>query len=146
MGWALLGVVVTGLLGWIWLRRSSTQFVSKPPVPPGCMGWPVVGETLEIFSNGLLNKWTDFYATRAAKYGEVRRAHYDHHHGEYRSSIPRGVLYQENPLKYYFKRLFFFFCFFNRTPIGVWVGEVQRICTMNTDLFNSDWTKFFKLY
>jgi hypothetical protein len=75
VGWALVGVVVAGLLGWIWLRRS-TQFVSspksKPPLPPGSMGWPVVGETLELISNGLLNKWTDFYATRAAKYGEVR--------------------------------------------------------------------------
>ena len=75
VGWALVGVVVAGLLGWICLRRSR-QLVSpsksKPTLPPGSMGWPFVGETLEIFSNGLLNKWADFYVTRAAKYGEVR--------------------------------------------------------------------------
>ncbi|KAG0607674.1 hypothetical protein M758_8G047100 [Ceratodon purpureus] len=74
--WAAVGValvaVVVGLV--LWKCSSGLKRVT-PPVPPGSLGWPVLGETLELLSAKRANIADQFYKARVAKYGEVFKTH-----------------------------------------------------------------------
>ncbi|CAL1408671.1 unnamed protein product [Linum trigynum] len=52
------------------LRRKFPVY-SKPNLPPGSMGWPFLGETLQLYSHHP----DSFFATRQARYGEIFKTH-----------------------------------------------------------------------
>jgi hypothetical protein len=69
--WAAVGAaLVAVLVGLVFWKRSGSKRVT-PPVPPGSLGWPVLGETLELLKAKRANIAEQFYKTRVAKYGEV---------------------------------------------------------------------------
>lgn len=77
-GWAAMVVaLVAVLVGWVfywsWCSAGTRKLKLEltPPVPPGCFGWPVVGETMEYLGAKRGNTAVQFFRTRVAKYGEV---------------------------------------------------------------------------
>ncbi|CAN1221262.1 Abscisic acid 8'-hydroxylase CYP707A1 [Linum grandiflorum] len=65
----ILGVIFLLTLFGILTRRILRQ--SKLNMPPGSMGWPVVGETLRLYSDHP----DSFFFTRQARYGEIFKSH-----------------------------------------------------------------------
>ncbi|XP_023931220.1 cytochrome P450 26A1-like, partial [Lingula anatina] len=55
---------------WQMYVLSTTDQTSKLPLPPGSMGWPIIGESLNFIS-----KPTAFYNDRRTKYGRVYKTH-----------------------------------------------------------------------
>lgn len=43
-------VFLFGLLSYIYLRRDKKEPQEKAKLPPGSMGWPFTGETLQLYS------------------------------------------------------------------------------------------------
>jgi hypothetical protein len=75
LGWALVAVVV-GLVYWQCTAGARKLKETTPPVPPGSMGWPVLGETLAYLGAKRDNDAAQFFKTRVAKYGEVGNIRY----------------------------------------------------------------------
>ncbi|KAG0570905.1 hypothetical protein KC19_6G196400 [Ceratodon purpureus] len=69
LGEVIAAVFAAGLLGWLILGRSRSS--RKGRLPPGSLGWPIVGETLQFLHYSSKNNWTQFYKDRVAKYGEA---------------------------------------------------------------------------
>ncbi|KAJ8500678.1 hypothetical protein OPV22_011230 [Ensete ventricosum] len=55
----------------LFLRRRKRRPEDKYKVPPGSMGWPYVGETLQLYSEDP----SVFFATRQKRYGEIFKTH-----------------------------------------------------------------------
>jgi len=74
----ILTVVVATVCGWwqhyVLLRESKARTSSnkKAPLPPGSLGLPLLGETLEFLCLAQAYKSAEFLNPRVAKYGQVR--------------------------------------------------------------------------
>jgi hypothetical protein len=68
MGLALLMIatIIVMLCGWFFLQRKT-----KAPLPPGRLGLPFIGETLEYMIAAKSNNSLAFFNSRVAKYGEI---------------------------------------------------------------------------
>lgn len=64
---AALGLVVLKL----WrMYTNSKDPTNALPLPPGSMGWPIIGETLQLIMKG-----SDFFRERTASYGKIYKTH-----------------------------------------------------------------------
>ncbi|XP_057737380.1 abscisic acid 8'-hydroxylase 4 [Arachis stenosperma] len=52
-------------------RDKVENVASKPKLPPGSMGWPYVGETLQLYSQDP----NIFFASKQKRYGEIFKTH-----------------------------------------------------------------------
>jgi hypothetical protein len=69
--WAVASAVaVVVVLGWLLSRRGA-----QGNLPPGSLGWPILGETLTFLGHASRNNWTQFYKDHVAKYGQVPNPH-----------------------------------------------------------------------
>jgi hypothetical protein len=74
----ILTLVVATVCGWWWhyvlLRESKARTSSnkKAPLPPGSLGLPLLGETLEFLRLTQADKSAEFLNPRVAIYGQVR--------------------------------------------------------------------------
>ncbi|KAM7521010.1 hypothetical protein LguiB_019972 [Lonicera macranthoides] len=59
------------LLSYILLRRNKREPRKKANLPPGSMGWPYIGETLQLYSQDP----SVFFATKQRRYGEIFKTH-----------------------------------------------------------------------
>ncbi|CAL9026764.1 unnamed protein product [Prunus brigantina] len=60
------------LLSFIFLLAKQLRSRKPTPnLPPGSMGWPYLGETLQLYSQNP----NVFFATRQSRYGEVFKTH-----------------------------------------------------------------------
>ncbi|KAJ7554838.1 hypothetical protein O6H91_05G011400 [Diphasiastrum complanatum] len=66
---ALAFIVVWATLRRCWAKRSP----KRNRVPPGRLGFPIIGETLEFLRMKRENRLKDFYGVREERYGEVFR-------------------------------------------------------------------------
>ncbi|GLJ40696.1 hypothetical protein SUGI_0840560 [Cryptomeria japonica] len=66
-----LGLVVVLLLQWVFRNRRRGGL----PVPPGSMGWPVLGETLQLISAYKTTNPEPFVDKRRAWYGNLFKTH-----------------------------------------------------------------------
>jgi hypothetical protein len=68
MGLALLMIttIIVMFCGWFFLQRKT-----KATLPPGRLGLPFIGETLEYMIAASNNNSLAFFNSRVAKYGEV---------------------------------------------------------------------------
>ncbi|KAH7849815.1 hypothetical protein Vadar_023405 [Vaccinium darrowii] len=65
-------IILLGLLLHIFLRRRNKRDPHKrPELPPGSMGWPYIGETLQLYSQDP----NVFFATKQRRYGEIFKTH-----------------------------------------------------------------------
>ncbi|KAF7140974.1 hypothetical protein RHSIM_Rhsim06G0050000 [Rhododendron simsii] len=66
-------ILLLTLLLYIFLRRRNRRDPSKRhnKLPPGSMGWPYVGETLQLYSQDP----NVFFATKQRRYGEIFKTH-----------------------------------------------------------------------
>ncbi|WOL04310.1 abscisic acid 8'-hydroxylase 1-like [Canna indica] len=56
------------------LRRLSKAFLARPrelPLPPGSMGWPYIGETMQLYSKNP----NAFFALKQQRYGAIFKTH-----------------------------------------------------------------------
>ncbi|XP_067656989.1 cytochrome P450 26A1-like [Haliotis asinina] len=69
MLWLFLAMIVTT---WLWRQyyQRAVDPRSKLPLPPGSMGFPLVGETLSLISRG-----SDYFLSRRQQYGNVYKTH-----------------------------------------------------------------------
>jgi len=73
----ILIVVVATIYGCWWhyvlLRESKarTSTNNRAPLPPGSLGLPILGETLEFLCLTQADKSTEFLNPRVAKYGQI---------------------------------------------------------------------------
>jgi hypothetical protein len=73
----ILAVVVATVCGWwrhyVLLRESKARTSSnkKAPLPPGSLGLPLLGETLEFLRLTQADKSAEFLNPRVAKYGQI---------------------------------------------------------------------------
>ncbi|XP_002983285.2 cytochrome P450 716B2 [Selaginella moellendorffii] len=58
---------------WIWRYFSRERY--DPPLPPGSMGLPLVGETLHILYAMKTSTLWEFYGAREKKYGPIYKTH-----------------------------------------------------------------------
>ncbi|XP_046362369.2 cytochrome P450 26B1-like isoform X1 [Haliotis rufescens] len=67
--WSFLVVIVAT---WLWRQyyKHAGDPCSKLPLPPGSMGFPLVGETLSLITKG-----SDYYLSRREQYGHVYKTH-----------------------------------------------------------------------
>ncbi|XP_046362368.2 cytochrome P450 26B1-like [Haliotis rufescens] len=67
--WSFLAII---LATWLWRQyyRHAGDPRSKLPLPPGSMGFPLVGETLSLITKG-----SDYYLSRRKQYGRVYKTH-----------------------------------------------------------------------
>jgi len=63
----MIATIIVMLCGWFFLQRKT-----KASLPPGRLGLPFIGETLEYMSAKKINNSLAFFNSRVAKYGEVR--------------------------------------------------------------------------
>ncbi|KAK9170582.1 hypothetical protein Syun_002722 [Stephania yunnanensis] len=63
--WLYILLAVSGLAFFILIRRNSTR---KLPLPPGRLGWPIIGESLELQRLARLGKHREFVDERRARY------------------------------------------------------------------------------
>ncbi|GAB2282609.1 hypothetical protein Dimus_017148 [Dionaea muscipula] len=75
---ALLGyyclLVLLLLVAFVLVRKQWRTFTDKPgaaKLPPGSLGWPYIGETLQLFSQ----KPSVFFTSRQQRYGEIFKTH-----------------------------------------------------------------------
>ncbi|XP_068668974.1 3-epi-6-deoxocathasterone 23-monooxygenase CYP90C1-like [Aristolochia californica] len=72
MNWILL--VLSGflsfLLFWFWRRQSE-----RKQTPEGCLGWPLIGETIEFVACARSSNPLSFMQKRRALYGKVFKSH-----------------------------------------------------------------------
>ncbi|XP_067656990.1 cytochrome P450 26A1-like [Haliotis asinina] len=69
MLWLFLAMIVTT---WLWRQyyQRAVDPRSKLPLPPGSMGFPLVGETLSFIRKG-----SDYFLSRRQRYGNVYKTH-----------------------------------------------------------------------
>jgi len=73
----ILTIVVATVYGCWWhyvlLRESKarTSTNKKAPLPPGSLGLPILGETLEFLCLTQADKSAEFLNPRVAKYGQI---------------------------------------------------------------------------
>ncbi|KAI3460233.1 hypothetical protein Pfo_016896 [Paulownia fortunei] len=53
------------------LRKKRKQHEKKTKLPPGSLGWPYIGETLQLYSQDP----NVFFCTRETRYGEIFKTH-----------------------------------------------------------------------
>ncbi|KAF8030539.1 hypothetical protein BT93_E2849 [Corymbia citriodora subsp. variegata] len=66
----VLACVLASLLAFIFLRDGKKS-QRKTKLPPGSMGWPYIGETLQLYSQDP----NVFFATKQKRYGEIFKTH-----------------------------------------------------------------------
>ncbi|XP_030537873.2 abscisic acid 8'-hydroxylase CYP707A1-like [Rhodamnia argentea] len=66
----VLACVLAFLLVFIYLRDGK-KLQRKTKLPPGSMGWPYIGETLQLYSQDP----NVFFATKQKRYGEIFKTH-----------------------------------------------------------------------
>ena len=71
VGWAGVGVALVALVVGVAFWKYTGAKSVTPPAPPGSMGWPLLGETLEYLGAKQANDSAQFFKTRVAKFGEV---------------------------------------------------------------------------
>ncbi|KAH9548171.1 hypothetical protein CY35_11G074800 [Sphagnum magellanicum] len=77
----IITMVVAIVCGWWWhyvLSKESkarTSSNKKAPLPPGSLGLPLLGETLEFLRLTQANRSAEFLNRRVAKYGQVFKTH-----------------------------------------------------------------------
>ncbi|XAR72899.1 (+)-abscisic acid 8'-hydroxylase [Bertholletia excelsa] len=59
------------LLPYYFSRKKKRKQKHKAKLPPGPMGWPIMGETLQLYSQDP----NDFFAKKQRRYGEVFKTH-----------------------------------------------------------------------
>uniref|UniRef100_A0A2N9FZU6 (+)-abscisic acid 8'-hydroxylase n=1 Tax=Fagus sylvatica TaxID=28930 RepID=A0A2N9FZU6_FAGSY len=64
--------LLTLLSYYIFLRRDKKEAHNRAKLPPGSMGWPYIGETLQIYSEDP----NVFFATKQKRYGEIFKTHF----------------------------------------------------------------------
>ncbi|KAB1220243.1 Abscisic acid 8'-hydroxylase 4 [Morella rubra] len=64
-------VFLFGLLSCVYLRRDKKEPQEKAKLPPGSMGWPFTGETLQLYSQDP----NVFFAAKQKRYGEIFKTH-----------------------------------------------------------------------
>ncbi|GMY28674.1 abscisic acid 8'-hydroxylase CYP707A1-like [Fagus crenata] len=64
--------LLTLLSYYIFLRRDKKEAHNRAKLPPGSMGWPYIGETLQIYSQDP----NVFFATKQKRYGEIFKTHF----------------------------------------------------------------------
>lgn len=69
----LLCSFIALLLAWLWLSHSANTH--KKGLPPGTMGWPALGETLEFLASKPSFTSQPFIEKRSSRYGEVFKSH-----------------------------------------------------------------------
>ncbi|XP_014505768.1 abscisic acid 8'-hydroxylase 4 [Vigna radiata var. radiata] len=52
-------------------KQKKPQQIPKPKLPPGSMGWPYIGETLQLYSQDP----NIFFASKQKRYGEIFKTH-----------------------------------------------------------------------
>ncbi|KAK2349425.1 abscisic acid 8'-hydroxylase CYP707A2 [Trifolium repens] len=52
-------------------KHTKHKFTTKPKLPPGSMGWPYIGETLQLYSQHP----NIFFASKQRRYGEIFKTH-----------------------------------------------------------------------
>ncbi|KAL5702267.1 beta-amyrin 28-monooxygenase [Ranunculus cassubicifolius] len=57
---------ISGFTYLVFLRFFKPQ--NRPPLPPGSMGWPLIGETLDLLRGNRAGKPDEFFNTRRRKY------------------------------------------------------------------------------
>ncbi|CAK9222794.1 unnamed protein product [Sphagnum troendelagicum] len=62
----IITTIIVMLCGWFFLQRKT-----KAPLPPGRLGLPFIGETLEFMTATKNNNSLAFFNSRVAKYGEI---------------------------------------------------------------------------
>uniref|UniRef100_A0A1D1YN06 (+)-abscisic acid 8'-hydroxylase n=1 Tax=Anthurium amnicola TaxID=1678845 RepID=A0A1D1YN06_9ARAE len=55
----------------VWNRQRKCQRAARLPLPPGSMGWPHLGETLQLYSQDP----NVFFASKQKRYGEIFKTH-----------------------------------------------------------------------
>ncbi|XP_057418351.1 abscisic acid 8'-hydroxylase 4 [Lotus japonicus] len=52
-------------------KLKKNQHITKPKLPPGSLGWPYIGETLQLYSQDP----NIFFASKQKRYGEIFKTH-----------------------------------------------------------------------
>ncbi|XP_024538283.1 cytochrome P450 716B1 [Selaginella moellendorffii] len=68
-------VVASLLIPALWIWRYFSRERYDPPLPPGSMGLPLVGETLHILYAMKTSTLWEFYGAREKKYGPIYKTH-----------------------------------------------------------------------
>ncbi|CAH1434591.1 unnamed protein product [Lactuca virosa] len=61
--------LIVALICYIFVRRNQRDSTNK--LPPGSLGWPYIGETLQLYSQDP----NVFFATKQKRYGEIFKTH-----------------------------------------------------------------------
>ncbi|CAL5383718.1 unnamed protein product [Camellia sinensis] len=67
----VLIIFFPSLLLYIFLRKNRRSPHKRAKLPPGSMGWPYIGETLQLYSQDP----NVFFATKQRRYGEIFKTH-----------------------------------------------------------------------
>ncbi|KAF8405024.1 hypothetical protein HHK36_009920 [Tetracentron sinense] len=73
MVWILVYVLLflSSLLSYLLLRKHKRSPQQRAKLPPGSMGWPYIGETLQLYSQDP----NIFFASKQKRYGEIFKTH-----------------------------------------------------------------------
>ncbi|ERN00632.1 hypothetical protein AMTRI_Chr04g184590 [Amborella trichopoda] len=73
MGWSLycFAAALSALLFGFLVKNRGRTFKSTTKLPPGTMGWPFLGETLQLYSHDP----NIFFAAKQKRYGEIFKTH-----------------------------------------------------------------------
>ncbi|KAJ3677013.1 hypothetical protein LUZ60_002737 [Juncus effusus] len=64
-------LLLLSLLSFLLMRKHMRKTQEKPKLPPGSMGWPYIGETLQLYSQDP----NIFFASKQKRYGEIFKTH-----------------------------------------------------------------------
>nr|KYP76360.1 Abscisic acid 8'-hydroxylase 4 [Cajanus cajan] len=63
---------LSSLLSYPFIKKHKKhELIPKPKLPPGSMGWPYIGETLQLYSQDP----NIFFASKQKRYGEIFKTH-----------------------------------------------------------------------